>query len=480
MGTIEDDGTDIVNNVHIQDTPVKVRVDIVVDSTDNKPNPGTTSTIGTVSRRTTSLTTTTETTSPSTTASTTATKQECSSPTKNIPTNLLVGCINNSPTSMVGGHVIGCRRSSQQHKCQTHEEEATTVKKSNESIEEELLASANEKVSKIKIASLNAYNLISSKKHKVNQLEAIIREENINIFCIQETWMKEDILDTEIHIDEFRTYRQDRGGTRKGGGVVTYIDTGLTVTQEESFTNGVCDVIYTEVEELNIGVINIYRPPSSDKDSFNEILQKVREWTSQTQREIILLGDLNFKSMNAWTESDKDGLREDIVGKRKTQWGRELTQAIDLLEFIEDNGLTQWVTEETRKDSILDLVFTNSMSMRGTETIKNSVEFSDHNTVISTFLTARKEDKGEPPVNYHKSDLPLYKIEELEEEDWNRINKILFNQSWSGIAEMSAEELQELIVKRYVEAIDMVAEKKTTKKEKKRTPIHLRRFIRMK
>merc|ERR1711873_290066 len=116
---------------------------------------------------------------------------------------------------------------------------------------------------------------------------------------------------------------------------------------------------------------------------------------------------------------------------------------------------------------ILDLVFTNSMSMRGTETIKNSVEFSDHNTVISTFLTTRKEDKGEPPVHYHKRDLPLYEIEELEEEDWNRINKILFNQSWSGIAEMSAEELQELIVKRYVEAVDMVAEKKTTIKKKK-------------
>ena len=120
------------------------------------------------------------------------------------------------------------------------------------------------------------------------------------------------------------------------------------------------------------------------------------------------------------------------------------------------------------------------MSMRGTEIIKNSVEFSDHNTVISTFLTARKEEKGEPPINYHKSDLPLYKIEDLEEEDWNRINRILFNQSWSGIAEMSAEELQELIVKRYVEAIDIVAEKKTTKKVKKKTPIHLRRFIRMK
>ena len=45
--------------------------------------------------------------------------------------------------------------------------------------------------------------------------------------------------------------------------------------------------------------------------------------------------------MNAWTESDKDGLREAIIGKKKIQWGREFTQAVDLLEFIEDNCLTQ-------------------------------------------------------------------------------------------------------------------------------------------
>ena len=91
-----------------------------------------------------------------------------------------------------------------------------------------------------------------------------------------------------------------------------------------------------------------------------------------------------------------------------------------------------------------------------------------------------KDDKGEEPINYHKSDLPLYKIEELEEEDWKLINSILFNQSWSGIAEMPAEELQNVIINRYIEAINRVAEKKTTKRVRKKTPIHLRRFIRMK
>ena len=70
-----------------------------------------------------------------------------------------------------------------------------------------------------------------------------------------------------------------------------------------------------------------------------------------------------------------------------------------------------------------------------------------------------KEDKGEDPVNYHKSELPLYNIEELEEEDWKEVNRILSEQSWIGIAVMSAEELQNLIVDIYVEAIKIVAKK---------------------
>ena len=45
---------------------------------------------------------------------------------------------------------------------------------------------------------------------------------------------------------------------------------------------------------------------------------------------------------------------------------------------------------------------------------------------------------------------------------------------------MKADVLQEMIMKRYVEAINQVARKKTKKEGKKKTPIYLRKFIRMK
>ena len=45
---------------------------------------------------------------------------------------------------------------------------------------------------------------------------------------------------------------------------------------------------------------------------------------------------------------------------------------------------------------------------------------------------------------------------------------------------MPAKKLQNLIIDRYMEVIKKIAQRKTNKKMKKKTPIHLKRFIRMK
>ena len=64
------------------------------------------------------------------------------------------------------------------------------------------------------------------------------------------------------------------------------------------------------------------------------------------------------------------------------------------------------------------------MTIRGTEVIQNSSALSDHNIVISTFLTAEKTEVGDEPINYHKSDLPLYNLDEIGEEGWVEVNRI--------------------------------------------------------
>ena len=70
-----------------------------------------------------------------------------------------------------------------------------------------------------------------------------------------------------------------------------------------------------------MGIINIYRPPSYDIHSFEDILSQVREWTDQTTRELVIIRDLNFPDQHSWSEKDRDGLREAIQGRNKASWG---------------------------------------------------------------------------------------------------------------------------------------------------------------
>ena len=71
---------------------------------------------------------------------------------------------------------------------------------------------------------------------------------------------------------------------------------------------------------MNLGVINIYRPPSSDTHSFEDVMEQGREWTEQTNKELVLIGDFNFPDQYNWSEADREGIRESIQGRQKGQW----------------------------------------------------------------------------------------------------------------------------------------------------------------
>ena len=228
-----------------------------------------------------------------------------------------MGCVSDSPADRLVGYVQSCRRDSQdqdQNQPQDRDPEQLQDKEQQEE-SPDVLRGPNEKIHQIKLATLNIANLMSSKKYKIKHLEAMLRDEDIKILGLQETWLNDEILEAETHIDGYVNYRQDRGGVRKGGGTSTYISNSLTVTKHESYTNTICDCVYVEIEELNFGVINLYRPPSSDANSFDDILKQIKDWVDQSSREIILVGDLNFPDQSRWTEADKEGIRESIQGR---------------------------------------------------------------------------------------------------------------------------------------------------------------------
>ena len=56
---------------------------------------------------------------------------------------------------------------------------------------------------------------------KIDNLRGLCSLYFPDIICVVETWLHEDILDSEISIEGFSIMRLDR--TRHGGGVIVYV-----------------------------------------------------------------------------------------------------------------------------------------------------------------------------------------------------------------------------------------------------------------
>ena len=57
------------------------------------------------------------------------------------------------------------------------------------------------------------------------------------------------------------------------------------------------------------------------------------------------------------------------------------------------------------------------------------MEFFDHHMVVGNFLIVEKTNTKDEPVNYHMSDLPLCKLEDVDVEGWLEVNRLLSEHS---------------------------------------------------
>ena len=69
----------------------------------------------------------------------------------------------------------------------------------------------------LKIAQLNIRRLIP----KRDQIELLLQQTHFHILLINESWLNNDVSDTEINIPGYNIVRNDR--TRTGGGVLAYV-----------------------------------------------------------------------------------------------------------------------------------------------------------------------------------------------------------------------------------------------------------------
>ena len=103
---------------------------------------------------------------------------------------------------------------------------------------------------------------------RLNEVCYLLESEKLEILCISETWLSEDVLDAVLLVPGCKLHRCDRPGGRRGGGVAILVSESLRVTRLHDSSD---DDTGVEALWLSVGGVGrstvivgaIYRPPGA-------------------------------------------------------------------------------------------------------------------------------------------------------------------------------------------------------------------------
>ena len=136
----------------------------------------------------------------------------------------------------------------------------------------------------ISLTLVNSKGLINQSDNKCDFLHSLITNLPAgHIIAMTETHLTTNHGDGEItkSFEKFTVHRSDRntniGRKTKWGGVLLLTSPGILSTKgEEPYSNGCCELLINELNELSITILCIYRPPDATLDEFKDVLERSR------------------------------------------------------------------------------------------------------------------------------------------------------------------------------------------------------------
>ncbi|ELU06174.1 hypothetical protein CAPTEDRAFT_191013, partial [Capitella teleta] len=129
------------------------------------------------------------------------------------------------------------------------------------------------------------------------------KDDEVHLVAITETLLTEDVFDSEVLPQNMQCQRKDRSETRqsvRGGGLLLDIDNRLP-SKRRSDVECDCEILVCEISgpsRVNIAIILVYRPPSSDCATFTSLLDEALCKVSAEYSNICLLGDFNMPNID--------------------------------------------------------------------------------------------------------------------------------------------------------------------------------------
>ena len=118
-----------------------------------------------------------------------------------------------------------------------------------------------------------------------------------DIFGLAETWLNNDILDSEIQIPDYTVFRRDRN--RHGGGVAIYVRNCLSATVVNLSTSIDLELLMIKIafQSISLFVGVFYRPPHI-ADSLLNLHTALESLNPTCFRYFVLLGDFNVNLLD--------------------------------------------------------------------------------------------------------------------------------------------------------------------------------------
>lgn len=170
-----------------------------------------------------------------------------------------------------------------------------------------------------------------SVRYKMDEIKLIAENEDIDIFTISESWLDENISDSEVNIPGFTMFRRDRKqhivSDVGHGGTLCYVKDHINATYRNDLNNNSdIEALWVELKPRNVKpilVCTFYRPPGVDVSYFKRFDEIVQSINSD---DTVILGDFNLDCL---TDSTSKKVSEFCVNNQLTQLVDEPTRVTE-------------------------------------------------------------------------------------------------------------------------------------------------------
>ena len=257
--------------------------------------------------------------------------------------------------------------------------------------------------------SLNARSIVN----KVDLFKATVFDLQPNIIGVTESWVTDKIFDSELHLDNYRTFRCDRQTGNRGGGVLLYIKDDLN-PMEFHIDTEYDEQVWCYIGDLLVGIC--YRSSNLEivgQDNETKLMKILHEVCN---KHVLIMGDFNYPVIDWSTYT---------VNPPSSSGSDEFVQA------IEDCFYTQHVLYPTRGSAILDLILSTDPDLVSNVQIISSLGNSDHNMITFTVHYEHVVSTNVRIVrDYHRGNYERIKAE-LQKIDWDHEFASDLDTSWN-------------------------------------------------